>query len=820
MSSNSSLLQWLATFELNGKPAIELKKDAHYNLADGLVCAKILNQISPQYFKKEWLTGIEPIPPNGSWLKRVSNLKRILKQVHDYASDLQSPQFRLSSINQPDVTVIAQNFDPDQICRLIQLILFCAISCDRKQYYIEKISNLPTQVKHDIKEAIEELLITDNNDENITQQHNTSQSVNNLNDSESEGNATTNLGHRFMLNNSSASSVLTSPSRSSTYRSSGILRRDSSQTSVETPKRNESHLDNSSNLGFFSETPEDMKQRLSDALRVKDEKAQACHELELKLKQLQLEKDQLAYENERLLSDKNSNARQPYNSPSKLNDSRRQSRTIERDVSSTIDSKDIENRLKILEDDGSQNLILQQNRKLQGEVHRLKEELIKIETEKEDYRLKSNLLKEDLNKITLRHDDLRIKADQVKRLQDELDEQRQISEKVVSYESTIENLMKKNNELKKELKSIEEKNVSHIHKIVTLEEENNQLSIAINRVELYKKQLQEAQVKLSQETHRADKADVELTRLAEKYTAAKNENQKLYETTNQLMRGGGTSDIKQATGNISHPRNKSFESVNLDKSTKVKHTSAISEKALFEDDSQAEAQHSDTLNSVSTSILELKEKIARLEFENKLMQNKQNSKRETDHELLAGLLENANTKCSMLEVENRQSKKKVMFLESRLKDLTSNLHNGASTSGAILNDSSSDNTIALLNRVEELQRELFQKEQELSDSATKYKKNLQKAKDVIKTLNSNQSINSSLHPSCMSSTSSFNSSSLDENNMLKQQLKDKQEALIEMEREFHEFKRIKEVHERLIISAFYGLVSSEEKIKIYYSSTN
>lgn len=713
MTPNFSLLQWLATFELDGQPSVELKNDAYYNLADGYVSARILNQICPQYFTDKWLDGIKPVPPNGSWRLRVSNLKRILQKIHDYASDLQSPQFRPSAIT-PDVAVIAQNFDPDQISRFIQLIFFCAISCDKQQEYIERMSTLPTQVQEDIKEAIKELLIKNVNEGDI-HKFNTSQSSTN---SDKLSDVTANSSQRFHLNISH---------------------------------------NTSSNSQF--ETIEEVKQRLNSALTLKEEKAQACHELELKLKQLQLEKDQLISENERLAHDRSST--RISSSPKRLFGSRRSSQ-VSRDLDfNNSDNDDVDNRLKNLEDEKLQNLALQQNKKLQTEVHRLKEELIKLETERDEFRLKAEVLKDDFNKIASKHDKLQNKAEQAKRLQDELDEQKHISEKVINYESTIENLKRKNNELKRELQDFEEKNVAHIKENVRLKEENSQLANSVNRVEFYKQQLQETQKKLSQETHRAEKSEIELNRLSEKYSAAKQENEKLYETTNQLMRRG----VNNASQEIQEP----------------------------------------TFSQQSTGI-ELKERVVRLEYENELLQNKLKSKRESDQSALGALLESANMKCSKLEVENMQSRKRLILLESRLKDVMSS-HCGPSTSSSAMRESNSDNMSVLINRVEELQRLLYQKEQDLMESEAKYRKNLNKAKDVIKTLSNNQPINSSLHPSCVSSASSFNSSSLDELNMIKQQLKEREERLIEMERKFYEFKKLKEIHERLIISAFYGMVS-------------
>jgi len=769
---NCSLLKWLATFQLDGRAAVELEDDAYYNLADGFISARILNQISPQYFSNSWLDGIRPVPPNGSWRLRVSNLKRILQKIHDYASDLQSPQFEPNAIT-PDVAVIAQNFDSDQINRLIQLILFCAINSDKKQDYIEKIRDLPTQVKQDIKEAIEELLVKDPNasQSKLQTSHVGNESVNSEIDSDIVGSS----------NMAISSHALTSPSRTVVNRN--ILRRDSSQASHESPRKNE--INSVTNFNDSTESVEELRQKLNTALIIKDERAQACHELETRLKQLQLEKEQLALENERLTCEKNSP--KLTSSPIKHSELRRNSQ-----AGRSVDiNLDIENRLSNLEDESSRLAILHQNKKLQAELSNLKEEILRIETEKEDYRLKSNLLKEDLDKITSKHDELRSKAERAKRLQDELDEHKQISEKVASYETMIDNLVKKNNEMKKELKRAEEKNSAHIHNIVRLEEENSRLISSVNSSGIYKRQLQEVQVRLSQETHRADKAEFELTRLSEKFDSTKGENEKLYETISRLMRGG---NAEKLSPNAVDPQVKDF---NL-----------IESRTKFDNEPRLGGDGEDQgekLGSLQVSMSELKEKIVRLEYENELLQNKLD-RRENDQDPLRDLLDIANSRCAKLESENRQARKKILLLESRLSDVV-NPQNGATAGAFHQNESNSDNT-DLLNRIEELRRILFQKDQELADFEAKYNRNLQKARDVISRLNENQPISQSLHASCMSSTSSFNSSSLDEINTLKRQLREREEKLIEIEREFYEYKKFKEVHERLIISAFYGIVST------------
>lgn len=779
--ANSSLIQWLATFQLDDRPSVESDNDACYHLADGYVCARILNQICPRYFTDKWLDGIKPVPPNGSWRLRVSNLKRILQKIHDYASDLQSPQFRPDTIT-PDVAVIAQNFDADQISRLIQLILFCAINCEKKQAYIETIGNLPTQVKQDIKEAIEELLVRDNGGHRFSTSH-----------TNGDDSMCKDSGHNVSSSSQKGSSIHSPARVASSYRSP--LRRDSTQ-SVSGDISRKSELEISGIIEATDENLNVLKKRLSEALSAKDEKAQTCHELEMKLRELQLEKEQLMSENEKLTSDRI----QSKQSPDKT---RLMSQGSRESVEALAMYKDVGIHPNT-SNESSQILILEQNRKLQSEINRLKGEIIKLETEKEEYRLKSNLLKEDRDIITKKHDELRNKAEQAKRLQDELDEQRHISEKVISYEAMVENLMKKNSEMKRELKDSTDLNTERIQRIISLEEENKQLASEINRIELYKKQLQEVQIKLSEETHRADKAEVELSRLMERFDVVRKENERLYEVSNQFFRGSQSTPLKVSNQSNPSPHDvirgdKQYSPVNLKDNEEELDPLRPNERDAFGENCEI-----DGYGSTSKQVIELRDKIAQLDCENRILQSKLAAQRESDQSVLGGLLDSANDRCSKLEMENRQSRKRIMLLEGRLKDL---VNNSSVTGSSVLRDPNSDSSVNLIARVEELQRLLFQKDQEIMDAETKYKRNLAKAKDLIKTLNNNRSLNSSINHQSNASSTSLNCSSLDENNLLRQQLKERENRLLELEREFYEFRKFKEIHERLIISAFYGFVS-------------
>jgi hypothetical protein len=54
---------------------------------------------------------------------------------------------------------IAESIDETELSRLLQLVLGCAVSCDRKQYYIEHIMSLEESVQHVLMNAIQEVNI-------------------------------------------------------------------------------------------------------------------------------------------------------------------------------------------------------------------------------------------------------------------------------------------------------------------------------------------------------------------------------------------------------------------------------------------------------------------------------------------------------------------------------------------------------------------------------------------------------------------------------------------------------------------------------------
>ena len=55
------------------------------------------------------------------------------------------------------IDVLAESTDETELSRLLQLVLGCAVSCDRKQFYIEHIISMEESVQHVLMNAIQEV---------------------------------------------------------------------------------------------------------------------------------------------------------------------------------------------------------------------------------------------------------------------------------------------------------------------------------------------------------------------------------------------------------------------------------------------------------------------------------------------------------------------------------------------------------------------------------------------------------------------------------------------------------------------------------------
>uniref|UniRef100_A0A3P8ZYF5 Hook microtubule-tethering protein 1 n=1 Tax=Esox lucius TaxID=8010 RepID=A0A3P8ZYF5_ESOLU len=123
-------------------------------LTTGAAMSQALHKIDPVWFSESWLGRIKEDVGN-NWRLKMSNLKKILQMMVGYYNEVLSQQIQEFPL--PDLTKVAEHSDPVELGRLLQLILGCAVKCERKQEYIQIIMTLEESVQHVVMTAIQEV---------------------------------------------------------------------------------------------------------------------------------------------------------------------------------------------------------------------------------------------------------------------------------------------------------------------------------------------------------------------------------------------------------------------------------------------------------------------------------------------------------------------------------------------------------------------------------------------------------------------------------------------------------------------------------------
>ncbi|XP_029905229.1 protein Hook homolog 1 [Myripristis murdjan] len=144
-----SLTVWLQTFNTPA-PCRTVEE-----LTTGVAMSQALNQIDPAWFSDGWLSRIKT-DVGDNWRLKMNNLKKILQMMVDYYNEVLAQQ--ISDFPLPDLALVAEHSDPVELGRLLQLILGCAVKCERKQEYIQIIMTLEESVQHVVMTAIQELM--------------------------------------------------------------------------------------------------------------------------------------------------------------------------------------------------------------------------------------------------------------------------------------------------------------------------------------------------------------------------------------------------------------------------------------------------------------------------------------------------------------------------------------------------------------------------------------------------------------------------------------------------------------------------------------
>uniref|UniRef100_A0A8C9AXI9 Hook microtubule tethering protein 3 n=1 Tax=Prolemur simus TaxID=1328070 RepID=A0A8C9AXI9_PROSS len=413
----------------------------------------------------------------------------------------------------------------------------------------------------------------------------------------------------------------------------------------------------------------------------------------------------------------------------------------------------------------------------------------RLEAAKDDYRIRCEELEKEISELRQQNEELTSLAEEAQALKDEIDVLRHSSDKVSKLEGQVESYKKKLEDLgdlRRQVKLLEEKNTMYMQNTVSLEEELRKANAARSQLETYKRQVVELQNRLSEESKKADKLDFEYKRLKEKVDSLQKEKDRLRTERDSLKETIEELRCVQAQ------------------------EGQLTTQGLMPLGSQ---ESSDSLAAEITTP-EIREKLIRLQHENRMLKINQEGSDNEKIALLQSLLDDANLRKNELETENRLVNQRLLEAQSQVEELQKSLQDqGSKAEDSVLLKKKLEEHLEKLHeannelqkkraiiedleprfnnsslKIEELQEALRKKEEEMKQMEERYKKYLEKAKSVIRTLDPKQ-----------------NQGAAPEIQALKNQLQERDRLFHSLEKEYEKTKSQREMEEKYIVSAWYNM---------------
>ncbi|XP_037805873.1 protein hook [Lucilia sericata] len=342
---------------------------------------------------------------------------------------------------------------------------------------------------------------------------------------------------------------------------------------------------------------------------------------------------------------------------------------------------------------------------MRRQLDNLKDELLQSETSREDLRLKSQQQESELLILQQRIEEMNKTHAELIQLKDEVDILRESNEKLKLCEAQVNTFKKKledYNDLKKQLKLLDERSAEYLQQNVQFEEDVKKCAALKGQVELYKKEIQELHIKLDKEMEKNIKLEFEHKNMESAITALNRSKDNLLKERDSLREA--IDELK--CGQLS----KSFEAVYGNTMSKELQPSALNEK------------------------------IERLELENKALREGQGGQT-----ALMQLLDDANKRNDNLREQLKVANEKVMTLtHASLGDVSNNSGNEygkqikqlmeLNEQKAMQLEETVNQNTALQNKITQLENTLTTREQELLLFDTKYRKCIERAKEIIKNM--------------------------------------------------------------------------------------
>ncbi|XP_039322595.2 protein Hook homolog 2 isoform X1 [Saimiri boliviensis] len=708
-----SLLTWLQTFHVPSPCA------SPQDLSSGLAIAYALNQIDPSWFNEAWLQGISE-DPGPNWKLKVSNLKTVLRSLVEYSQDVLAHP--VSEEHLPNVGLIGEFSDPAELGKLLQLVLGCAISCEKKQEHIQRIMTLEESVQHVVMEAIQELMTKDTPDS-------------------------------------------LSPE---TY----------------------GNFDSQSRRYYF----------LSEEAEEGDELQQRCLDLERQLMLLSEEKQSLAQENAALRE-----------------------------------------RVVQPEGEGTPGLTAKKLLLLQSQLEQLQEENFRLESGREDERLRCAELEREVAELQHRNQALTSLAQEAQALKDEMDELRQSSERAGQLEATLTSCRRRLGELRelrRQVRQLEERNAGHAERTRQLEEELRRAGSLRAQLEAQRRQVQELQGQRQEEAMKAEKWLFECRNLEEKYESVTKEKERLLAERDSLREANEElrcaqlqpRGLTQADPSVD-PTSPAVDNLAAEilpaelralalpddlplRGLSVVYTNYIEHLFLLP------AQKSYALTPptliASFRVQPCQETLLRLQLENKRLCRQEAADRERQEELQRHL-EEANRARHGLETQHRLNQQQLSELRAQVEDLQKSLQEqGGKTEDSILLKRKLEEHLQKLHeadlelqrkreyieelepptdsstarRIEELQHSLQKKDADLRAMEERYRRYVDKAHMVMQTLEPKQRPAAGAPPDL---------------HTLRTKLRERDVRIRHLEMDFEKSRSQREQEEKLLISAWYNM---------------
>ncbi|XP_037958706.1 protein hook isoform X2 [Teleopsis dalmanni] len=342
---------------------------------------------------------------------------------------------------------------------------------------------------------------------------------------------------------------------------------------------------------------------------------------------------------------------------------------------------------------------------LRRQLDLLKEELLQSETAREDLKLKTQQQDKEMQIMQERINELTKSTTVLTQLKDEVDVLRESNDQLKMCEAQLDTYKKKledYNDMKKHIKMLEDRSADYVQQNAQFEEDAKKYATIKGQVELFKKEVQELHTKL----------DVEMS----KNVKLEFENKNLESNMNALQR------VKDS---LLKERDNLRE--------------AIDELKCGQLSTSTGSLNANTM-SKELQPTALVEKIQRLEAENKALREGQGGQT-----ALAQLLDVANKRNENLREQLKSANERILSLSHASQSDDPNLKENEfgkqikqlmelNEQKTLQLEESAAQNVVLQGKITQLEGTLTNREQELITCDAKYRKCVEKAKEVIKSL--------------------------------------------------------------------------------------